>query len=105
MPVEQGAPAFEYDLRLLPRGRFTFRRWRFELWRGAVLRAAGGRTSPREAERALGKAAAYWTHETLGVRPAPPDRARPLDRFALGATVRIDCGGVACVLTPRGWIE
>ena len=103
--VDEGAPEFEYDLRLLPRGRFTFRRWRFELWHGAVLRAAGWRTSPREAERALGKAAAYWTHEALGVRPPRPDRARALDRFGLGATVRIDCGGVACVLTPRGWAD
>jgi hypothetical protein len=103
--VDERSPAFEYDLRLLPRGRFTFRRWRFELWHGAVLRAAGWRTSPREAERALRTAAAYWAQDAAGVRPPRPDRARALDRFALGATVRIDCGPVACVLTPRGWGE
>jgi hypothetical protein len=97
--------AFEYDLRLLPRGRFTFRRWRFELWHGAVLRAAGWRTSPRAAERALHGAAAYWTHEVLGIGPATPERARALDRFVLGGTVRIDCGAAACVLTPRGWVD
>ena len=100
--MNESAPAFQYDLRLLPRGRFTFRRWRWELWHGAVLRAAGWRTSPAAAERALRNAAAYWAHETLGVRPAPPERARALDRFVLGATVRIDCGGVGCVLEPRG---
>jgi hypothetical protein len=101
--MNEGAPAFEYDLRLLPRGRFTFRRWRFELWHGAVLRAAGWRTSPREAQRALGTAAAYWAHQAVGLPPVRPLRARALDRFALGATVRMDCGGVACVLSPRGW--
>jgi hypothetical protein len=99
--VHGGQREFQYEMRLLPRGRFTFRRWRWELWHGAVLRAAGWRMSPRDAERALRTAAAYWTHELEGVR-GRPERARALDRFALGATVRIDCGGVACVLTPRG---
>ena len=47
------APEFQYEMRLLPRGRFTFRRWRYELWHGATLRASGWRTSPRAAERAL----------------------------------------------------
>jgi hypothetical protein len=103
--VNDAAPAFEYDLRLLPRGRFTFRRWRYELWHGAVLRASGWRTSPPAAQRALRDAAAYWAHETLGLGPPRPGGVRALDRFALGATVRIDCGPVACVLTPRGWDE
>ena len=85
----------------MPRGRFTFRRWRWELWHGAVLRASGWRLSPNDAERALQRAAAYWTHQVLGVR-GKPERAKALDRFVLGATVRIDCGGVACVLTPLG---
>ena len=51
--VDASGPAFEYDLRLLPRGRFTFRRWRFELWHGPRLLAAGWRTSEDHAERAL----------------------------------------------------
>jgi hypothetical protein len=102
--VHDAAPEFQYEMRLLPRGRFTFRRWRYELWHGAVLRASGWRMSPRDAERALRTAAAYWTHESLGLA-GRPERARALDRFVLGGTVRIECGGVGCVLTPRGWAE
>src|SRR3954447_7995806 len=105
MNLPDAPPAFQYEMRLLPRGRFTFRRWRWELWHGAVLRASGWRTSPREAERALRAAAAHRAHDAAGVQPARPERARALDRFALGATVRIDTGAVGCVLTPRGWGE
>ena len=101
MTVEHAAPEFQYDLRLMPRGRFTFRRWRWELWHGAVLRASGWRMSPRDAERALRNAAAYWTRELLGPAAPRSGPARALDRFVLGATVRIDCGGVGCVLVPR----
>lgn len=103
--VNEPTPAFEYEVRLLPRGRWTFRRWRWELWHGAVLRAAGWRTSPRAAERALSGSAAYWAHVALGIAPPEPQRAQPLDRFGLGATVRVECGEVACVLQPRGWGE
>jgi hypothetical protein len=103
--VELQTAAFEYELALMPRGRFTFRRWRFELWHGAVLRAAGWRTTPRAAERALHNAAAQWSHVALGLRPAEPERVRALDRFALGATLRVDSGEVACVLAPRGMGE
>jgi hypothetical protein len=91
---------FQYELRLLPRGRFTFRRWRYELWQGGVLRSSGWRMSPGDAERALRTAAAYWTHQALGV-PGRPQRPRALDRFVLGGTMRIMCGNAACVLTPR----
>jgi hypothetical protein len=103
--MDADCPAFEYDLRLLPRGRFTFRRWRWELWHGAVLRACGWRTSPGAAQRALRNAAAWWAHELAGARAPRPERIRALDPFALGATVRIDSGDVGCVLTPRGWAD
>jgi hypothetical protein len=102
--VHEAAPEFQYEMRLLPRGRFTFRRWRYELWHGAVLRSSGWRMSPRDAERALRTAAAYWTHQALGL-PGRPERARALDQFVLGGTVRIECGGVGCVLRPRGWVD
>lgn len=103
--VEDVTPEFEYHLELMPRGRFTFRRWRYELWHGATLRAAGWRTSPRSAERALHKAAAHWSHVSLGLAPIEPERVRALDRFALGATLRVDSGEVACVLAPRGFAD
>jgi len=92
--------AFEYALRPLPLGRFTFRRWRWELWHGPVLRASGWRTSPSHAERALRAAASYWAHEAVGLRVLRPDLARAHGRF--GSVVQLDCGAVACVLLPRG---
>jgi hypothetical protein len=103
--VHAAPPEFQYAISLLPRGRFTFRRWRWELWHGAVLRSSGWRMSPRDAERALRNAAAYWTRELLGPAAPRSGPARALDRFVLGATVRIDCGGVACVLTPLGFSD
>jgi hypothetical protein len=91
---------FEYDLRPLPLGRFTFRRWRWALWHGAVLRASGWRTSPAHAERALRTAASYWAHEAVGLTALRPETAEAHGRF--GSVVHVDCGAVACVLLPRG---
>ena len=99
MVVGEGALAFEYDLRELPLGRFTFRRWRWELWHGPVLRASGWRTSPAHAERALRTAASYWAHQAAGLHALRPDQARAHGRF--GQVVHVDCGAVACVLHPR----
>jgi hypothetical protein len=42
-----------YALRLLPAGRFPFRRYRFELWHGPRLLATGWRTSEAHARHAL----------------------------------------------------
>ena len=100
MVVDGDALAFEYALRELPLGRFTFRRWRWELWHGAVLRASGWRTSPAHAERALRTAASYWAHQAVGLHALRPDQARSRGRF--GSIVHVDCGAVACVLRPRG---
>ena len=95
-------PAFEYALHLLPPGRVGFRRWRWELWEGALLLASGWRVTPRDAERALRTAASRRAHERIGVRALHPDRARSVGRFIPGRSVRLDCGAVACVLVPRG---
>jgi hypothetical protein len=92
---------FGYALRLLPPGRVGFRRWRWELWDGALLLASGWRLSPRDAERALRAAASTRAHERIGVRVLRPERALALDRFLPGRPVRLDCGAVACVLVPR----
>jgi hypothetical protein len=96
----QHSLAFEYALRELPLGRFMFRRWRWELWHGPVLRASGWRTSPSHAERALRTAASYWAHEAVGLRALRPETATSHGRF--GSVVHVDCGAVACVLMPRG---
>jgi hypothetical protein len=80
----------------------SFRRWRWELWRGGWLLASGWRTTPHAAERALCAAASRSAHDALGVRVLRPHSARALDRFLGGAVVRVDCGAVTCVLEPRG---
>ena len=93
---------FEYALHPLPRGRVGFRRWRWELWEGALLLASGWRLTPRDAERALRTAASRRAHERIGVRVLRPELARELDRFVPGGSTRLDCGAVSCVLMPRG---
>ena len=98
----QDGPSFEYALHHLPPGRVGFRRWRWELWEGALLLASGWRLSPGDAERALRIAASRRAHERIGLSVLRPDRARALDRFIPGRPVRVDCGAVACVLVPRG---
>jgi hypothetical protein len=100
--VEEALPQFEYLVEPLPPGRVGFRRWRWQLWQGAVLLASGWRLNPSDAERALFKAAARRAHELLGVHALRPDLARPLDRFFPGASVRVACGDAICVVAPRG---
>ena len=99
--MEHPDQAFQYLIEPLPRGRVGFRRWRYELWRGATLLDSGWRLSPRDAERALCTAASRRTHERAGVRALRPDRAHALDRFIAGAVVRVHCGIATCVLAPR----
>ena len=94
-------PEFEYAVEVLPPGRVGFRRWRWELWQSGSLLASGWRTAPRDVERALCTAASRCAHEWLGVRALRPDRAHALDRFVAGAALRVDCGALTCVLTPR----
>ena len=99
--VTQNAADFEYDLRELPPGRVPFRRWRFELWHGASLLRSGWRITPHDAERALRTAASRRAHDLIGLKPLRPENARPLNPFAPGATVTLDCGAVRCLLAPR----
>src|SRR5918997_7130488 len=84
----QDGPAFEYALHPLPPGRVGFRRWRWELWEGALLLASGWRVTPRDAERALRTAASRRAHERIGVRALRPQAARELDSFATGGSGR-----------------
>jgi hypothetical protein len=99
--VQEVLPRFEYAVEPLPPGRVGFRRWRWQLWHGAVLLASGWRLSPRDAERALFKAAARRAHELLGVHALRPEAAEPLERFFPGASVRIACGAAMCLIAPR----
>jgi len=80
--------------------RLPFRRWRFELWHGARLEAAGWRTTERDALRALRKHASRVAHGMFGLRP-PADAPIAGTGFRAGATVRMLHGGIAFALVPR----
>jgi hypothetical protein len=89
-----------YDLRLVPPGRFPFRRWRWELWHGERLCASGWRTSPLHAERALRTYAARVAHRRVGLTPLRPEAATFTERFDPGAIALLECGAVRCRLIP-----
>jgi hypothetical protein len=91
---------FRYAVEPLPPGRWPFHRWRWELWQGAWMLAAGWCTAPADAQRALLKAASRRVHELRGVRALRPDRARPLDALRPGRPVRVDTGAGLCLLVP-----
>ncbi|MFL5857733.1 MAG: hypothetical protein ACJ77L_13450, partial [Solirubrobacteraceae bacterium] len=93
--------AFGYVLHELPRDRLPFRRWRFELWHGARLEAAGWRTSERDALRALRGHASRVAHGVFGLRPPAGEVTGTGPPFRPGAAVRLLHGGIAFSLHPR----
>jgi len=97
MPVVEGL-SFGYRLYELPPGRLPFRRWRWELWHGAKLEAAGWRLSQRDATRALRQHGSRVGHRLFGLKP-PAEDARG-EVFTPGAAVRVRHGAVAFALTP-----
>jgi hypothetical protein len=90
---------FSYVLHELPPGRLPFRRWRFELWHGARLEAAGWRTSERDAARALRTHGSRVGHDMFGLDPAVVDGIQPA--FRPGAAIRVHHGAVTFSLVPR----
>ena len=91
MPTVQGL-LFSYALHPLPPGRMPFLRWRWELWHGATMIAAGWRLSRPQAARALRQRAAEFGHRLFGL-PAPAgEPPRP------GIVVR-----PLIERTPEGW--
>ena len=88
-------PVFEYALEPL-RGRA---RWRWELWDGATLAAAGWHVTSRHAELAVRTAAAARAHERLGLRVLRPTLRRAVAGAGRGS--RIELGPVGCELVPR----
>jgi hypothetical protein len=104
LPVE--GLRFAYALHPLAPGRFGFRRWRYELWHGTGLHAAGWCTTPRLAERALRRHAARVGHEIFGLRPDPQViEAVAAGPVPPGASVRLEAGPVHLTLVPRGLEE
>ena len=91
--------SFRYALHELPLGRLPLRRWRWELWHGARLEAAGWRLTERDAARALRLHASRVGHRLFGLTP-PPDDTRSIPAFRPGASVRVRHGAVAFALVP-----
>ncbi len=90
-----------YTLHELPTGRFPFRRWRFELWHGQRLLAAGWRTTEDHAERALRERAARVAHRRLGLHLLHADQTRTSSPLRRNAVAEVTCGAVTCLLVPR----
>ena len=100
MPTVEGLQ-FSYSLFPLPPGRFPFRRWRWELWHGATLVAAGWRLSRPQAGRALRQYASEFGHRLFGL-PAPErDPHAASGDIRPGAAERLAIGPITCLLVPR----
>jgi hypothetical protein len=100
MPTVQGLE-FGYTLYPLPPGRFPFGRWRWELWHGTQLVAAGWRLARPDAGRALRLNAADFGHRLVGL-PAPPrDERSARGDLRPGTTERLAIGPITALLVPR----
>jgi hypothetical protein len=94
-----------YDLRLLPRGRINFRRWRFELWHGPRLLVGGWRLSALHAQRALREHALRYAHRVNGLHPLRPAAVPPDETNWGGRAVSVESGDLTVTLTPRAVLE
>jgi hypothetical protein len=92
---------FGYQLHPLPIGRFGFRRWRYELWHGNQLKAAGWCPTRRAAERVLRRHATRVGHALFGLEPSDAAIAAGEGEIPLGASVRLEAGAVTLLLVPR----
>jgi hypothetical protein len=99
VPHPTEPPVYRYTIEPMPPSRLG-RRWRWTLFQGDRLLAAGWRLSERRALQGVRTAAARAAHEALGLRALRPDRTWPDAPFRPGATVRLEAGPVACVLAP-----
>lgn len=101
VPTVEGLQ-FGYALYPLPPGRLPFRRWRWELWHGANLVAAGWRLGRADAGRALRVHAVEFGHRLFGLpAPAREHRAAAAGDLRPGTTERLAIGPISCVLAPR----
>jgi hypothetical protein len=100
VPTVEGLQ-FAYALHELPPGRLPFRRWRWELWHGATLVAAGWRLSRPQAGRALRISAAEFGHRLFGL-PAPArESVAGGGDLQPGTAERLAIGPITCLLVPR----
>jgi hypothetical protein len=92
---------FAYALYLLPPGRLAFRRWRWELWHGPSLLAAGWRLSRPDAARALRVHAMERGCRMFGLPVPPRDPRTGAGDLLPGRTERMAVGPITCALVPR----
>lgn len=94
-----------YELQLLPPGRVAFRRWRWELWHGPRMLAAGWRLSLLHAQRALRVHSMRYAHRLHGLHPLRPTAAHAPETEWGSRAVAIDWGELRVVLTPRALLD
>jgi hypothetical protein len=100
VPTVEGLQ-FSYALHPLPPGRLPLKRWRWELWHGATLVAAGWRLSRPQAGRALRVHAAEFGHRLFGL-PVPPREPHAAGAdIRPGAAERLAVGPITCLLVPK----
>jgi len=98
--MQDPVPTFSYTLEPLPPSPLG-RRWRWQLYRGERLLAAGWHYGQRQALGALRTAASRALHELAGVTALRPERATTDRRFLAGASVQVRAGAFRCLLVPR----
>ncbi len=89
-----------YDVHLLSAGRIPFRRWRWELWHGATLLAAGWTLDQLQAQRTIRVHAVSYAHRVNGLRVLHPDVDHPAETPWGRRPVTIDWGEMHIELTP-----
>jgi hypothetical protein len=92
---------FAYALYPLPPGRLPFRRWRWELWHGSNLVAAGWRFARADAGRALRARAGEFGHRLFGLSGPPHDPHAARGDLRPGTVERLAIGPITCLLVPR----
>jgi hypothetical protein len=90
-----------YVLFLLPASRVAFRRWRWELWHGPQLLAAGWRLNPVHAQRAVRVHALRYAHRLHGLHPLRADAGSAGEAVWPGVAITVDSGDLRVVLAPR----
>ena len=94
-----------YELELLEPGRFPFRRWRWELWNGAQLLAAGWRVSALHAQRAVRVHALRYAHRLHGLHPLRVEQPAAPEPAWGRRPISVEWGDLRVRLTPRDLVE
>lgn len=100
MPTVEGLQ-FAYALHPVPPGRLPFRRWRWELWHGSTMVAAGWRLSRPQAGRALRVYASEFGHRLFGLPLPDRDPLAGAGDLRPGTAERLAIGSITCTLVPR----